>query len=121
VFPYVFFMMQSFLPSSSAARNANAAALASLTVALFTLGGFIMGVVWAKVSDRIGRKPMLMIGVVGGCVSALAFGLSTSLEVALSARLFGGLVNPNVGVISACVGELVKRKEDQGLSSGDHR
>jgi MFS family permease len=108
-------MMQSFLPANSPTREANAAALASLTVALFTLGEFVMGVVWAKVSDRIGRKPTLMIGVVGGCVSALAFGLSSSLGMALAARAFGGLINPNVGVTSACVGEMVKRKRDQGV------
>jgi MFS family permease len=73
-----------------------------------------MSVVWAKVSDRIGRKPTLIIGVVGGIVSTLAFGTSTSLWMALAARAFGGLVNPNVGIVSACVGELVKRKRDQG-------
>jgi MFS family permease len=76
-----------------------------------------MGIVWAKVSDRIGRKPTLMVGVVEASISALTFGCSTSLWMALTARAFGGLVNPNVGVISACVEELVKRKEHQGKSS----
>ena len=113
IFPYVFFMMQSFL-SDGPKRDAQAAAYASLTVALFTFGEFLMGIAWAKVSDRLGRKPTLIIGVVGGSVSALAFDLSTNLWMALSARLFGGLVNPNVSVVSACVGELVKRKEHYG-------
>lgn len=108
IFPYAFFMMQSFLPDNPG-REANAAALAPLTIALFTFGEFLMGVPWAKVSDRIGRKPTLIIGAVGGGVYALAFGLSTK-------RIFGGLVNPNVGVISACVGELIKSKQDQGSS-----
>jgi MFS family permease len=115
IFPYAFFMMQSFLPDNPG-REANAAALAPLTIALFTFGEFLMGVSWAKVSDRIGRKPTLIIGAVGGGVSALAFGLSTNLWMALAARIFGGLVNPNVGVISACVGELIKSKQDQGSS-----
>ncbi|KAN0068305.1 Major facilitator superfamily domain containing protein [Elaphomyces granulatus] len=105
--------MQSFLPDNPG-REPNAAALAPLTIALFTFGEFLMGVPWAKVSDRIGRKPTLIIGTVGGGVSALAFGLSTNLWMALAARIFGGLVNPNVGVISACVGELIESKQDQG-------
>ncbi|KAK2738293.1 hypothetical protein FQN55_000594 [Onygenales sp. PD_40] len=113
IFPYAFFMMQSFL-SASPSRDAKAAAFASTTVALFTFGEFLMSVAWAKVSDRFGRKPTLMIGVVGGCASALTFGVSGSLGMAMAARAFGGLVNPNVGVISACVGELVERKRDQG-------
>ncbi|CZS94077.1 uncharacterized protein RAG0_04108 [Rhynchosporium agropyri] len=110
VFPYVYFMMQSFL-KESADREAKSAAYASLTVALFTFGEFCTGVLWGKVSDRIGRKPTLILGIFGGSFSALLFGLSNNVWLALGARLFGGLVNPNVGVVSTCVGELVKKKE----------
>ncbi|KAL2068550.1 hypothetical protein VTL71DRAFT_14887 [Oculimacula yallundae] len=94
--------------------NARSAAYALLTVALFTFNEFCTSVLWAKVSDCLGRKLTLIIGAIGGSFSALLFGLSTNVWVALGARLFGGLVNPNVGVISACVGELVKKKEHQG-------
>lgn len=73
-----------------------------------------MALVWAKISDRLGRKPVLLIGVFGGSISAVAFGLSRNLWMALGARAFGGLINPNVGVVSAFVGELVKSKDDQG-------
>ncbi|KAI9375232.1 hypothetical protein BJX61DRAFT_494804 [Aspergillus egyptiacus] len=52
----------------------------------------------------------------GGCVSACGFGFSRSVVVALGARLFGGLVNPNVGVVAACVAELVEVKSLQGWS-----
>ncbi|KAH8807652.1 MFS multidrug transporter [Xylogone sp. PMI_703] len=113
IFPYVFFMMKSFLMHSPE-RDAKAAVYASATVALFTFGEFLTGIVWATISDRLGRKPTLLIGVLGGSISALAFGLSRTLWMALGARAFGGLVNPNVGVISACVGELVKKSEHQG-------
>ncbi len=105
--------MQSFLPETPNGE-ANAAVYASLTVALFTFGEFLTGLVWAKISDRIGRKPTLLIGVVGGSFSAAAFGYSNRLWMALAARTFGGLVNPNTGVVTAFVGELVNRKEDQG-------
>jgi MFS family permease len=113
IFPYVFFMMQSLF-ADGPKRDAQAAAYASLTVAFFTFGEFLTGITWDKVSDRLGRKPTLIIGVVRGSVSALAFGFSTNLWMALSARIFGGLVNPNVSVVSVCVGELVKRKQHQG-------
>jgi len=107
------FMMQSFL-ADGPKRDAQTAAYAPLTVALCTFGEFLTGIAWAKVGDRLGPKPTLIIGVVRGSVSALAFGFSTNLWMALSARLFGGLVNPNVGVVSVCVGELVKRKQHRG-------
>ncbi|KAH8757012.1 major facilitator superfamily domain-containing protein [Hyaloscypha sp. PMI_1271] len=105
--------MQSFL-ADGPKRDAQTAAYAPLTVALCTFGEFLTGIAWAKVGDRLGPKPTLIIGVVRGSVSALAFGFSTNLWMALSARLFGGLVNPNVGVVSVCVGELVKRKQHRG-------
>ncbi|EGE08450.1 MFS multidrug transporter [Trichophyton equinum CBS 127.97] len=113
IFPYAFTMTKTFLPADGN-QAARAAVLASSTVSLFTFGEFLTAVPWAKVSDRIGRKRTLMIGVVCGAASALAFGLSRSLGVALVARAFGGLTNPNVGVVSSCVGELVKDKKDQG-------
>ncbi|KAF3482205.1 uncharacterized protein GIQ15_04964 [Arthroderma uncinatum] len=113
IFPYAFPMMKSFLPENDA-QAARAAVLASSTVSLFTFGEFLTSVPWAKVSDRIGRKWTLMIGVASGIVSALVFGLSKNLGVALAARAFGGLANPNVGVVSTSVGELVKNKRDQG-------
>ncbi|EFR02386.1 hypothetical protein MGYG_05382 [Nannizzia gypsea CBS 118893] len=113
IFPYAFTMMKSFLRADGD-QAARAAVLASSTVSLFTFGEFLTSVPWAKVSDRIGRKRTLMIGVACGVVSALVFGLSKSLGIALAARAFGGLTNPNVGVVSSCVGELVKDKKDQG-------
>ena len=106
-------MMRSF-PGNGPKRDANEAAYASLTVAPFTFGELLTSIAWTKVSDRLGRKSTLLIGVVGGSISALAFGLSTNLWMALGARVIGGLVNPNVGVISACVGELVKTEEHRG-------
>jgi MFS family permease len=75
-----------------------------------------MSIVWAKVRDRLGRKYTLLIGTMGGSISALTFGLSTKLWMALGARTLGGLVNPNVGVVLACIGELVKRKEHRDAS-----
>ena len=33
---------------------------------------------WSRLSDRIGRKPVLLVGLSGACISILAFGLSTT-------------------------------------------
>ena len=70
--------------------------------------------VWAKVSDRIGRRRTLLIGILCGIVSAVSFGLLRSVAAAVAARAIGGLLNPNVGVVQTCIGELAERKEQQG-------
>ena len=93
---------------------------AGALVGVFTFGEFLTGIVWARVSDRIGRKPTLMIGIFSGLVAALSLGFSQSVAVAIASRAFGGLFNPNVGLVQTCTGELAG-KEQQGKTSGTRR
>lgn len=58
IFPYACFMVQSFGETS----KANTAFFVGLLIAVFTFGEFLGGTVWAGVSNRIGRKPTLLIG-----------------------------------------------------------
>lgn len=88
---------------------------AGLLVASFTFGEFVTGILWGKVSTSIGRKPTLLLGVFGGMVATILFGMSKSVPFAVAARLFGGLINPNTGVVQTVVAEVVQRKEQQGV------
>lgn len=74
-----------------------------------------MGIYWGALSDRIGRKPVLLIGCAGTLVSMVALGFATNIWVAVLGRLFGGALNGNIGVIQTMVGELVKRPEHVSL------
>lgn len=110
IFPYVYFMIRSF----DGIVESQITFYAGLLVAMFTFSEFLSGMIWAKISDRIGRKTSLLIGSACGMVTALSFGLSRNLGMAITSRVFGGLSNPNVGLIQTCVVELVQRKEQQG-------
>lgn len=70
---------------------------------------------WAKISDRIGRKPTILIGSMGAVFLTLLFGFSTSIPMAIAARTCAGLLNPNLGVVQTFVGELVS-KGQQGMT-----
>ncbi|OBT65930.1 hypothetical protein VE03_05397 [Pseudogymnoascus sp. 23342-1-I1] len=86
-------------------------------VSVFTFGEFVGAPQWAKISDRIGRKPTILIGSMGAVFSALLFGFSTSLPMAIAARTCAGLLNPNLGVVPTFVGELVsKEQQAEGFS-----
>ncbi|KAG2153184.1 major facilitator superfamily domain-containing protein [Suillus clintonianus] len=61
---------------------------------------------WSRLSDRIGRKPVLVIGLSGGCISMLCFGLSTTFWSLVISRCMSGFLNGNVGVMKTMVGEL---------------
>ncbi|KEZ46400.1 hypothetical protein SAPIO_CDS0718 [Scedosporium apiospermum] len=91
---------------------------AGLMIAVFTFCEFLSGMLWAKLSDRIGRKPALLIGSFCGIVTALALGFSKSISLAVASRAFGGLFNPNVGLAQTCVVESVPEKDEQ--AEGDY-
>ena len=98
----------------SGVAEADIAFYAGALIAVFTFCEFLSAMIWAKISDRIGRKWTLLIGVLGGVVCAITFGLAKSIVVAVVSRAIGGLMNPNVGVVQTCVGELAKDKGQQG-------
>lgn len=106
-------MVQSLSPPSES-NDQNAAVFTGIMVSVFTFGEFVMAPQWARISDRIGRKPTLLIGSVGAMISATLFGFSNSLSMGIAARTCAGLLNPNLGVVRTFVGELVT-KDQQGI------
>ncbi|KII88700.1 hypothetical protein PLICRDRAFT_110564 [Plicaturopsis crispa FD-325 SS-3] len=61
---------------------------------------------WAQLSDVIGRRPVVLVGIVGISVASILFGLSKSLTGVLVARCLAGLFSGNVAVIHSVLGEL---------------
>ena len=64
-----------------------------LLVAVAALTELIFGPVWGSLSDRVGRKPILMIGMAGYGVSSLLFGLATELWMLYAARALSGVLS----------------------------
>lgn len=69
------------------------AVYAGMVTSAFAFAEFSSGVAWGKLSDKIGRKPVLLTGLFGTALSMLIFGFAPSLPVALLARALGGLLN----------------------------
>lgn len=61
---------------------------------------------WGKLSDRFGRRPILIIGVFGSALSMTLFGWSQSYEVCIAGRLCAGLLNGNLGIVKSYLGEI---------------
>lgn len=66
---------------------------AGMVTSAFTFAEFSTGLLWGRLSDRIGRKPVLLTGLIGTALSVLVFGFAPNLTVALLARSIGGLLN----------------------------
>ena len=93
--------------------NENAALYTGILISSFSLAEALTGMYWGGLSDRIGRKPVLLIGCIGTTMSMLMTGFGQSFSMVLLARLLGGLLNGNIGVIQTMVGELVHNPEHE--------
>ena len=64
-----------------------------LLMAIFSAMQFLFSPMWGSLSDRFGRKPILMMGVFGNAVSMLALGLSSQLWMLFAARGLAGVLS----------------------------
>jgi len=80
------------LPFYAENLGANGTALGVL-MAIFSVMQFIFSPIWGGLSDRIGRKPVILIGVLGNALAQLLFGLSTSLWMLIAARALSGILS----------------------------
>jgi MFS family permease len=110
IFPYVYYMVSSFHVTGD---DRKIALYAGAVTSSFTLAEFSTGLFWGRMSDKVGRKPILITGLVGTAISMIVFGFAPSLPVAMMARALGGLLNGNIGVLQTTVAELVTEKKHQ--------
>ncbi|PKN85023.1 MAG: MFS transporter [Chloroflexi bacterium HGW-Chloroflexi-8] len=64
-----------------------------LLMAIFSVMQFIFAPIWGALSDRYGRKPIILIGALGNALSLLMFGFSTQLWMMYVARALGGILS----------------------------
>ncbi|HTS88463.1 MAG TPA: MFS transporter [Gemmatimonadales bacterium] len=105
------------LPSYAAAFHAGDAAI-GLLVASFSFMQFLLAHWWGRLSDRVGRRPVLLVGLLGSSLSYLLFGLATSFWVLLLSRVLAGGMGANVNVAQAYLADVTppeRRARAMGL------
>lgn len=78
--------------------------------ALYSLLQFISAPLWGGISDRIGRRPVLLISVFGLFISYVIWIFSGSFTLLLLARFVGGLMSGNLSIASAVVSDVTDEK-----------
>ncbi|KAK2614049.1 hypothetical protein N8I77_000909 [Diaporthe amygdali] len=109
IFPYAWQLVKRF----KVGNEEDASTYSGLLISSFALAEALMGMYWGGLSDRIGRKPVLLLGCVGTMISMIVLGFADNIWVALAGRVFGGALNGNIGVIQTMVGELVTKPEHE--------
>jgi len=64
-----------------------------LISAVYSLMQFIFAPIWGRISDRVGRRPVLMLGLLGYVISQVLFGLATQVWMLFGARALGGILS----------------------------
>lgn len=71
----------------------NASFYAGLFFSAFSFFESLTGVFWGSLSDRIGRKPVLLLGCGGTLLSMLIVGFAPNFWIAVLGRALGGLLS----------------------------
>ena len=79
----------------------------TMVAASYTAAQFVFAPLWGRLSDRVGRKPVLLATSAGACIGYLALAYTDSLAGLFLARAFGGAMAGNIGVAHAYVADLV--------------
>lgn len=78
--------------------------------ALYSLLQFVAAPMWGSISDRIGRRPVLLISVFGLFLSYVLWIFSGSFTLLIIARIVGGLMSGNMSIASAVVSDVTDEK-----------
>jgi MFS transporter, DHA1 family, tetracycline resistance protein len=94
----------------------------ALTVGLlntsFSLMQFLFAPFWGRLSDRVGRRPVILIGLFGSFVAYLLFGLAQSLTLLFAARIAAGIAGANIPTAQAYMADVTtpeNRAKGMGL------
>lgn len=123
LFAVMFFVMVGFgiiipvLPFYAEEIGATPTQL-GLLMAVYSLMQLIFSPMWGKISDRIGRKPVIMIGIIGLSLSFFLMAISSQLWMLFAARIIGGfLSSANMPTVTAYVADITS-SEDRGKGMG---
>jgi MFS family permease len=72
----------------------------------YSLCQFIAAPIWGRLSDRFGRRPILMLSLAGACISYVILALSSSVEWLLLSRILAGFMAGNLAAAFAYASDL---------------
>lgn len=106
LFPFIVFMVEDFGIAKDPSR---VGFYVGLLASAFPAAQFVSSLPIGWLSDRVGRRPILLIGLFGGGLSMIGFGFSVNYPMAMCFRILAGLLNGNLGVAKSAIGELTDK------------
>lgn len=105
-----FGMVLPLLPNYAEAFTVDkSGAVIGMLMASFSAMQFLFAPMWGRLSDHIGRRPVLMIGLAGSVIFYLLFGIATemqSLAGLFAARLGAGIAGATISTAQAYIADV---------------
>ncbi len=100
-----FGLVVAFLPRIAREYGASDA-VATLTGTAFSAAQFVFVPIWGRLSDRVGRRPVLLWSIAASAIGMVLLGCSSSLWMLFAARLFSGAATGNIAVAQAYIADV---------------
>lgn len=80
-------------------------------VGVYSIMQFFFAPVWGRLSDRIGRRPVILISLTASCIGYLLFGFARHLWVLFASRIIAGAGGANIGTAQAYITDVTSPAE----------
>lgn len=111
-----FAMVLPLIPFYAASMGATGF-IVGLLISAFSVAQLVSAPSWGKVSDRFGRRPAVIVGLLISALAYVVFGLAETLWILLLSRVVQGVGGGTVGVLQAYVADASK-PEDRAKGLG---
>lgn len=108
LYPFMYFMVRDF---GVVEDERDLGWFVGLVAASFSLAQFLTSVPWGWCSNHIGRRPVILVGLLGNFLTMTAFGMSRTFEWAVATRLASGLLNGNIAVAKVTLAEICSEEQ----------
>ncbi len=89
-----------------------------LLISVYSVVQLVMAPLWGRLSDRVGRRPILILGLLGSAVAYFIFARADSLAVLFLSRIIGGIGGSTIPVAQAYIADVTppeRRAGNMGL------
>ncbi|HET7090705.1 MAG TPA: MFS transporter [Anaerolineae bacterium] len=93
------------------ARYSHDALMVTLLTTIYAAAQFTAAPMLGKISDRIGRRPVLLVCVFGSAIGYFIFGIGGALWVLFLARLIDGITGGNISTAAAYIVDVSRPEE----------
>ncbi|CAE6441589.1 unnamed protein product [Rhizoctonia solani] len=100
--PWAFFLVESF----GTFEPGDVGLWTGILVSVFFIAQFLTSILWSSLSERFGRRIVLVTSLIGSGLTCIAFGMSKSFGFAITVRLLQGAFGGAVGVARGSIASI---------------